>query len=391
MPDRQAGHLRLFKILKILAAEHRVDVYPTEIAFQKEHYGTAPITAYQRDLENENVAVSEIVGSVNLLLRTKKFDTVMFEHYEALQQGYVRIEELRFWQPQARVVVDSIDVEFDRLEAKANITKRAEDIELAKTRKTLELATYNEADLVIAISDADKQILQNAGVRAPIHVLPLIHAIPPLAEKNAAARGSLMFVGNFELDANVDGIRHFVRETFPLVKSRIPEARLTVVGNAADIYVKDLSCESVQVLGYVPDLAAVYRRNSMAIVPVRWGGGLKGKIVEAMSYGLPVISTTRGIEGFNLQVDDHVLVGNSPEEFANAICRLADDPILYNRIRSSAWRFVYNRFSEEAVACMLRELMVAIAQRQPRSIDPIAKLTKGLRVAWERNLAWRLK
>jgi glycosyltransferase involved in cell wall biosynthesis len=391
MLDRQAGHLRLFKILEILSSEHEIIVYPPELALQRDHYGADKIDRYRADLEKMHIQVSDSVGSINLLLRTRQFDLIMFEHYEALQLGYVNSTDLRFWQPQARVVVDSIDVEFDRLEAKANITQRAEDVEFAKQRKGMELRTYEGADLVIAISDSDKKVLEKNGLKTPIEVLPLIHSIPPWRPHIGALRGSLLFVGNFELDANVDGVRYFVREVFPLVRSRVPEARLTIVGNAAGSQIKSLASENIDVLGFVPDLAAVYAQNSVAVVPIRWGGGLKGKVVEAMSFGLPVVSTSRGIEGFGLQAGENVMVGDGPESFADAVCRVAGDSPLYERLRLNGWEFVRSRFSEEAAATRLKRILADLAEQKPKSIGPIARLKKNLWLAFERNLLWRFK
>lgn len=115
-------------------------------------------------------------------LRTKQLDLVLFEHFDTIRRKFVDLLDLRFWQPSARIVVDTVDVEFHRLLSKSRITQRGEDYQKALETKTEELSFYSLADLVLAISDEDRKILLNSGDSLNVEVIPLIHQVPVLRE-----------------------------------------------------------------------------------------------------------------------------------------------------------------------------------------------------------------
>ena len=222
-------------------------------------------------------------------------------------------------------------------------------------------------------------------------MIPLIHPIPVLSESNGVASSALLFIGNFEHTANVDAILYFCRDIFPLVRNELPGVRLTIVGNAPPVEVKALAGNGIAVAGYVSDIESYYAESDISVVPLTWGAGLKGKITEAMTFGLPVVSTSVGIDGFGLVHRENVMVGNTKCDFADAIITLCRDRILYNRIRTNAWQFTKDQFSEEAAIRRIKQLCEKLQDHPVKRLSTAKAFGKRVPLFLERHVLWRFK
>jgi len=390
--DRQTGALRFYQILKILARRHRIYFYAAEIEDQRNAYGSDEVDRYKKALVDLGIEVNVgAPGEGARLLRTQSFDAVFFEYYSTLLFRYIDIDEIRFFQPGAIVMVDTVDVEYHRLLTRAKLTKNPADFEFALSRKSAELGAYQSADLVITTSNDDKALLQSSGLQRPIEVIALIHPIVEFKEKGNFKECRLMFVGNFELDANVDAMLYFTNKVLPLIQRTIPNVRLRIVGNAPPEEIRRLAGDTVEVLGFVPSLTAAYKSSSVAIVPVRWGGGLKGKIVEAMSFGLPVVTTSVGAEGFGLSPGTNILIGDDPESFAAATISLLRNQDLYEQIRRDAWKFAHDNYSEQVISQKINHVFDNLARYSVGSLSVLARLRRQASLMMDRHVLWRLR
>ncbi len=145
-----------------------------------------------------------------------------------------------------------------------------------------------------------------------------------------------MFVGGFNHPPNLDGVLYFCRDIWPVILSSVPTAELTIIGNAPTDEVVALAHDGVTVAGFVPDTRPYLAASGIAIVPVRFGGGLKGKVGEAMGFGLPVVGTSVGVEGYDLEPGVHAVVADTPEAFAAEVVALINDPVATNGCASKA-------------------------------------------------------
>jgi glycosyltransferase involved in cell wall biosynthesis len=119
----------------------------------------------------------------------------------------------------------------------------------------------------------------------------------------------------------------------------------TIVGNAPSDEVRRLAAEpGVCVAGPVPDMAPWYGEADAVVVPIRAGGGTRIKVLEAFSYRRPVVSTTLGVEGIDVRHDEHLLIGDTPETFAEECCRLMADPALAHRLVEGAYSLLIERY-----------------------------------------------
>jgi glycosyltransferase involved in cell wall biosynthesis len=219
-------------------------------------------------------------------------------------------------QPDLKVIVDSVDVHFLRERAGAQLgLLGADQVEKTKQR---ELRVYRTADAVIAITPAECEALLGFAGMPPVFVVPNLLAVHK--RKNCERKRELLFIGYFEHKPNVDGIIWFVNEVWPKVCMDIPEASLTIVGAAMPEEIRALGrLPGVESVGYVPDTLVYLDRAAVSIAPLRYGGGMKGKVTEAMAAGVPVVTTGVGAQGIPAISGTHLVIGDTVDEFAKGI------------------------------------------------------------------------
>ncbi|MHB1325374.1 MAG: glycosyltransferase family 4 protein [Thermoleophilia bacterium] len=169
---------------------------------------------------------------------------------------------------------------------------------------------------------------------------------------------SLLFIGLMSYPANAEAVDWFVGKVLPLVRDEYPGTVFTVAGKEPPPRVKALDDGAgVRVLGYVEDLHRLYRNNSIMVVPLLAGGGSRLKILEAFASGTPVVSTAKGAEGLEVEAGRHLLIADTPDDFAAAVIHLRRDVDLYNRLRAEARALVEEKYDWPVLAAKLEAAM----------------------------------
>lgn len=320
--DRNSGDRRLVELLRMLKGHGDVVLCLMESPAGN-HHGLSPpdASAYLAPLWDLGIQV--IAGSrlklLRLLLRYS-FSTVIFEFYTTARQWH---DFIRFWQPRAAIIVDSVDLTFLR-ESSAAVLGLLPEEEANRVRSE-ELDAYRLADGVIVITEEEERFLATREGLTNLFVIPNI--VPFRARPQQTRQPEVLFVGGFRHGPNIDGITWFVETIWPLVRAQVAEARLAVVGSAMPPAVEGLSAAAgVEVLGYVPDTGPYLDRAAVSIAPLRYGAGMKGKVNEAMAAGVPVVSTSFGVQGLAVTSGKHCLVADDATEFAEAVVSLLRDP-----------------------------------------------------------------
>jgi glycosyltransferase involved in cell wall biosynthesis len=385
-PDRASGDVRFFSLLKMLSEAYEISFCAIAQSGQVKRLGAPDAQRYESDLKKLGVKV--LHPGVARALREGSFDAVLFEfHYVARHF----IEDVRIHQSEARIIVDSVDVAFHRLLSKAKVTGSKVDYDNALREKAAELAVYQAADVVVTVTRDDANILLKEDPSLSTVIIPNIHVLHEPVKPTPENANRLVFVGSFIHEPNVDAMCHFCGNVLPLIAEAVPEVRLRIIGNAPPPEIARLASGRVEVLGYVPETKPFLETSAVSIAPLRFGAGMKGKIGEAMSFGLPVVTTTIGVEGFGLTPGKDVLVGDTPEAFAQAVVSLLRDTALWEQVGAAGFEFIRYNYSEPVVRCAAYRLFDDLGAYPVKRIPTYRLAWRKLAELVERHLSWRLK
>jgi glycosyltransferase involved in cell wall biosynthesis len=187
-------------------------------------------------------------------------------------------------------------------------------------------------EAVTAVSDPDRAALaEAAGVPRAIDVVPCTVDTRTVSPSAAGRDASLVVhLGTLVWPPNVDAVQWFTRRIWPLVRAKRPAGRFVIAGATPPRSVRGLAtgAPGVEVQGYLPDPSPLLAAAGVFVAPLRTGSGMRVKILTAMTYGVPVVTTSVGCEGIRAVAGRHLLVADTPAEFADAVLRLMDDRTL---------------------------------------------------------------
>ena len=214
----------------------------------------------------------------------------------------------------------------------------------------------------LVCSEVDRAVLAGMCPDAKLALIPnavdLEHLVPS-SEQIAEPR--IVFVGNFSYYPNSDAVMYFCREVLPIIWSKRPELRFFAVGASAPDAVKALAKDPrIIVTDVVPDIRSYLTRNSVAVCPVRFGGGTKFKVLEAMAMGLAVVCTDVGREGINVCEGKDLLVARNANDFAQKVLSLTDNTELRMRIGNAARKVMESNYDQRFVSGSFESLLVEL-------------------------------
>jgi len=255
---------------------------------------------------------------------------------------------VRHFAPQARVIFDTVDLHYVREQRQAELENSDKLARLAEKTRLREQACINQADVTWVVSPYEKQLLEKQLPSARVEVLSNIHDVPG-CRKDFDERRDIMFVGGFQHTPNVDAAKWFVQEIWPLVRQQLPDARFHLIGSKAPDDIRALGEEEgVQFHGFVPDIEPFLDNCRVAVAPLRFGAGVKGKVNLSMSYGQPVVATGVATEGMQTRHAVDVLNADEPEAFAKAVVTLYRDKDLWEKLSGNGLKNVERWFSFDA-------------------------------------------
>lgn len=170
---------------------------------------------------------------------------------------------------------------------------------------------------------------------------------------------TLVFTGSFSYYPNYDAMSWFLSEVLPLIQREVPDVQLTITGNNAGYALPQV--DNVHLTGYVDDVRPYIARSWAAIVPIRYGGGTRLKILEAMALHTPVITTSKGAEGLDLRDGQDLLLADRPEDFAQAVVRVLCEPRLRSKLADAAYAAVRTQYDGKVVLPRFLDLVERVA------------------------------
>ena len=243
-------------------------------------------------------------------------------------------------------LADQVRIEPDNAEARRELQYFSE----------LEPRIWRRMDAVYYPSDTETARVADWAraerVEVDVKTIPVyaFDSFPEGVRERLHERRDLLFVAGFAHPPNVSAAVWLVREVLPRVRERVPGLQVWLVGANPNEAVRALACEHVHVTGFVTDevLADHYGRARVAVAPLRFGGGMKGKVIEAMRFGLPVVTTAAGAQGLEAALG-FLAVSDDPADFADQVIGLLQDDPLWLARSEAAQRFARERFSVEAL------------------------------------------
>lgn len=265
------------------------------------------------------------------------------------------LQLLRAFTP-ARIIFDTVDLHHVRLERAAQLHDDATLLKQARQARAEEFQLIAETDATVVVSHAEREYLQQAGVAQPVVVLSNIHDVV-VAERHIENTAGLLFVGGYQHHPNREAIAWLVQDIMPLLRKSVPGVVLHLVGEMPQADVARLAAPDIIVHGHVPAIEPFLRDSRINLAPLRSGAGVKGKINQAMSHGLPVVATSIAAEGMFLRHGENALIADSAEAFAAEVARLHDDPALWQQLSLNGYRNIEEHFSSNLARRTLAALL----------------------------------
>ena len=259
--------------------------------------------------------------------------------------------------PWARVIFDTVDLHFLRMQREATLHGDRQLASNAACMQQLELACVRSADVTVAVSEDERRLLLDLVPEAVVETLPCVFEMPAVPPPGLAARAGLLFVGGFVHPPNEDAVLWFAEHVWPRIRAKAPGLVFRIVGADPTPEVLALGgVPGIEVLGFVSDLTPHLNAARVFVAPLRYGAGMKSKVAQSLVNGLPVVATGIGAEGMSLVDGEHLLIADAAEEFASCVLSLLNDDALWRRCQAQGRALVERTLSVAVVARRLETL-----------------------------------
>ncbi len=306
-------------------------------------------------------------GSLERVLGDERFDVVWLNSL-----GLARyLEIVRRRQPQARVVLDGHNVESEIwrqfAESRSGLAARVARAEWRRARR-FERGALRAADAVAAISPDDARAYRDlADVDATF--VPQVVTFTRRQDAGVAA-GRFCYVGTLSWRPNVRGLDWFCDRVWPRVRERLPDATLDIAGsglptdpNGSPVVPPSWRAPGVRMLGFVPELDALYAPCAALVAPHLEGTGVRMKLLEAFRGGIPVVTTPPGASGLAITPGREALVESDPDRFADVLVAIASDTVQQRRLRDAAYVYLERAHGLESAQVAVRAVLACAGER----------------------------
>ena len=311
-PDKDSGSVDAFYTMKILGSKgHRVHFVPGS---NFAHWGEATENLERMGVE---CIYAPFYTNMNALLdeRGDMFQYVVLSRAESCEH-YLDI--IRKKCPSAKIIYNTVDLHFLRMMREAEISKKPADKKAALGMKTKELAYISKVDKVIVISEHERELLakEHKVPSAKMQTIPLIRN-EASRQGGYEKRQDIAFIGGYKHPPNVDAVRWMMKDVWPAITKKLPNARLRICGSHMPKEFYEFASDTILIDGFIPDLEEYLAGLKLTIAPLRFGAGLKGKVASSIGAGVPCIGTDIAFEGMaEKSLNKIKFAANTPAEFA---------------------------------------------------------------------------
>ena len=335
---------------------------------------TALENTYNFDLKDLNIQ------KVNIKLNSDSFDEmiaeinpqiVLFDRFTTEEQFGWRVSKNC---PNAFKILDSEDLHCLRhtraKKLKLNEVFTPKNL-LSEDLTKREIASILRCDLTLIIAEYEMELLQNVFRIDPkiLFYLPILFTEEELNYKTSIEyenRADFMFIGNFWHEPNWDAVLYLKKEIWPRIVKKLPQATLKIYGAYPSQKVFDLQNkkENFLVLGRVENAQIAIENAKVLLAPLRFGAGIKGKLLEAMQFGTPSVTTSIGAESINGNFNWNGFIADDPEEFAHKAIELYNDKTIWNQSQENGRNILINRFNQQDFEQKFKETLTYLLENR---------------------------
>lgn len=357
-PNSSAAGMRMMQLI-----HHFLDA-----SFEVTFICAAKASIYQENLKNlkiQSLSIQPNDSEFNVFMEKYAPQIVVFDRFMIEEQFAWRVMDSC---PNAVRILNTEDLHFLR-EARHDALKKGKTLDLKILRSDLqlrELAAIYRSDLTLLVSDVELQLLHETCeipseklVHLPFYAPELSREIPEFED-----RSDFIFIGNFWHEPNWDAVRYLKSTIWPLIYKKLPNAKMTIYGAYCSEKVYQLSNEKERfvVKGRVDDALQVTLNARVSLAPLRFGAGIKGKLLEAMMSGTPSVTSSIGAEGMS-DGEWNGFIEDDPKAFAERAVQLYQNKEVWQNAQKVGFSMIESRFTKEQFTKQLRDCVAATADR----------------------------
>ncbi len=249
-----------------------------------------------------------------------------------------------------KIIFNTVDLHHIREARQADISNDLNLKDRANLTKNDELLMMSKSDVTVVVSDFEKQYLMNESPNSKVFYLPLCREYPDNPQKFSERR-DILFVGSFAHQPNIDGIIWFINQVWPYLKKSLPTIRLKIIGSGMPEELSQLSNIGIDGVGYVEDLSTYLNECKLSIAPLRFGAGMKGKVISSLAYGLPVVGTNISCEGLRGS-DSGVVCSDDPYVYSQLIIHFYTNEDAWNTLAENALKYRLEFGRDNFIECL---------------------------------------
>lgn len=381
-PPTSGGALRMYHILKYLTRNHDVTVagfsengdlsaFRTDFPEleNKMYFIDRNRNKYRRLLQLYSLLTGhsywynwsqskKLEKTVRSLVRNENFDIILGE-FASMGHFDLNTDAIR--------IMDAHNIEYDNFRRMSTldwsfIRKKFYEREYEKSLKE-EVEAFQRHDAIFATSERDAGIIGSHVPETPRFVVPNGVDSSFFSPSDVESEPfTMVFTGAMKYVPNYDGVIRFLDEIFPRIKKKVPGAKIYIVGSNPPSQLKAYQSDSVIITGFVDDVRPYIDRASVFVVPLYMGSGTRLKVVEALSMQIPVVSTSIGCEGIDVNDDEHLVVRDNSREFADAVVNLFEDKKMRRKLVHNGYEVVKRKYDWKVIGKTIGEAFYKLTQ-----------------------------
>jgi glycosyltransferase involved in cell wall biosynthesis len=348
LPDRHASSVRTHQLLTLLRARDiAIDFAPLRPPERREQ------AELMRALGVNPLPWLDEEARRNFLARhASEYDTIVCAWTSVARRF---MDTARASARDAFLIFDSHDVNHVREYREARLTNNQNLLRRALTSRARETVAIRTADCTLAITDVDATVLRALDPAARVAVVTMW--CDPAAITASLPASNVMFLGHYGTAHNHDAATYLVRDIWPIVRPQYPQARLVLAGSDPGAAITAMAAPDIAVPGWSADLTPLFASAGVFVAPLRFGAGIKGKVLQAMAHGVPIVASAIAAEGIGLTDGQDYLRADSAAATASAIVRLLNDVELSRSLATHALALLRRNYSRAVVESQLDHVL----------------------------------